>query len=163
VIGVTFVAKSLSAPKAGPKKIPKKSLIFPILATLAVASSQLFRKHGLNIYNEPLLGVAIGYSSAFLLYLLLLTFSHDIRSFVSLGKEFQLFWKPGVCLALGWVLAFYALSYERVSIVTPLIQTEPLFILLLTHLYLKELERISPRVVINTLLIVIGIMLVSIQ
>jgi drug/metabolite transporter (DMT)-like permease len=158
VAGVMFIERSLDKPKTETKKIFKKGLIFPLLATLTIASSQLVRKYGLNIYNEPLLGVAIGYSSSFLLYLLLLT-SSKMQYSMPLWKDLRLFWKSGVFLSLGWILSFYALSYERVSIVTPLLQTEPLFVLLLAYLHLKELERISLKVVTGTILIVIGIYL----
>jgi uncharacterized membrane protein len=67
-----------------------------------------------------------------------------------LWKDLRLFWKPGASLSLAWILTFYALSYERVSIVTPLLQTEPLFVLLLAYLHLKGLERISLKVVTGT-------------
>jgi drug/metabolite transporter (DMT)-like permease len=157
VAGVMFIERSLGKPKTEMKKISKKGLIFPLLATLTIASSQLVRKYGLNIYNEPLLGVAIGYSSSFLLYLLLLT--SKMQYSMPLWKDLRLFWKPGVFLSLGWILSFYALSYERVSIVTPLLQTEPLFVLLLAYLHLKGLEHISLKVVTGTILIVIGIYL----
>jgi drug/metabolite transporter (DMT)-like permease len=156
VAGVMFIERSLGK-KTEMKKISKKGLIFPLFATLTIASSLLVRKYGLTIYNEPLLGVAIGYSSSFLLYLLLLTSKTQYS--MPLWKDLRLFWKPGVFLSLGWILSFYALSYERVSIVTPLLQTEPLFVLLLAYLYLKGLERISLKVVTGTILIVIGIYL----
>lgn len=74
-----------------------------------------------------------------------------------------MFWKAGAGMSLGWILSFYALSYENVSIVTPLLQTEPLFILFFVYLYLKKLEHISFKLVISTLLIVIGAMLVGIR
>lgn len=163
VVGVMFIERGLGKPKTEPEGIFKKGLIFPLLATLTIAFSHLVRKHGLNIYNEPLLGVAVGYSSSLLLYLLLLTSSSSMRCSMSLGKDFRLFWRGGFFLAIGWVFAFYALSYERVSIVTPLIQTEPLFVLFFAYLYLKESEHISFKVIMSTLLIVIGVALVSIR
>lgn len=162
VIGVVFIEKIISKPEAGPKGILRKGLVFPLFTSLIVAFGHVVRKQGLNIYNEPLLGVAIGYSLSLLLYLFMSISSHTTRSSVSLGRDFRLFWKAGVGLSLGWVLFYYALSLERVSIITPIKQTEPLFILFFTYLYLKELERISFKLIITTLLIVIGVLLVSI-
>jgi drug/metabolite transporter (DMT)-like permease len=159
VAGVIFIERSLGKPKTGSKKILKKSLIFPLLAAITMTFSQLVRKYGLNIYHEPLLGVAVGYAASFLLYLLLLTFS-KMQYSMRLWKDLRLFWRPGIFLSIGWILSFYALSYERVSIVTPLLQTEPLFVLLLA--YLKGIERLSLKVVLGTFLIVIGIFLISI-
>lgn len=163
MVGVVLIERSLSNPKSGPKRIFKKGLVFPLIAALTVAFSVITRKHGLNIYNEPLLGVAIGYSSSFLLYLLLTIYFHNKLGHTISAKDFRLFWKAGVGLSLGWVLSFYALSYERVSLVAPLMQTEPLFVLFFVYIYLRKLESISFRLVISTLLIVIGVMLVSIR
>ena len=163
VAGVVFVERSLSEPKAGSKRIFKKGLVFPLIATLTIALSVVFRKHGLNIYNEPLLGVAIGYSLSFLLYLLLLISSRTTGGSRFSGKDFRLFWKAGVCLSLGWVLSFYALSYDRVSIVAPLVETVPLFVLFFAYLYLKEIEHVSFKLITSTLLIVIGAVLVSVR
>lgn len=54
-------------------------------------------------------------------------------------------------------------SHEKVSIVTPLQQTQALFVLLFAYLYLKELEHISFKPIISTLFIVMGVMLVGIR
>jgi drug/metabolite transporter (DMT)-like permease len=158
VVGVIIIERDLDKYEVR-VKVSRRSLFFPLFATLTIASSQILRKYGLSISNEPLLGVAVGYSSALLLYLPILVFSNNFQCFFR--KGFKLFWKAGVCLALGWLLSFYALSFERVSIVIPLIQMEPLFVLLLTYLYLKKLECITLRTVISTFLIFIGAMLVS--
>ena len=162
MIGVVRIETSLGKPKTGSRRAEKKGLVFPLLAALAVSISYILRKYGLNVYNEPLLGAAIGYSSSFLLYLLLSIFSDTQLKSLYSSKNFRLFWKAGVMQTLGWVLSFYALRHEKVSIVTPLMQTQPLFVLLLAYLYLKELEHLSFKLVVGTFLIVIGAMLVSI-
>ena len=163
VVGAVFVERSLGESETGPKRIFRKSLVFPLFGALMEALSFIAKKHGLNIYNEPLLAVAIGYASTFLLYFLLSISSHAMRSALFLGEDFRLFWKAGVCTSIGWISAIYALSHERVSIITPLLQTEPLFVLFFAYLYLKKLERISFKLIISTLLIVIGVILVSIR
>ena len=163
VVGVVFIERSLSKPKTGSTRISRRGLVFPLLASLTVAFAFVIRKHGLNIYNEPLLGAAIGYFSTFLLYLILPFSSYNKRGSKFSGKDFRLFWKAGVGMSLAWILSFYALQHGRVSIVTSLIQTEPLFILFFTHLYLKELECVSFKLLISALLIVTGVMFVSIH
>jgi len=163
VVGVVYLERSLGKPKTGPKRIFRKNLVFPVLVSLTLAFAFIVRKHALNIYNEPLLGVAIAYSSSLLLYLPPLILSSTTRSSLSLRKDFQLFWKAGVCMSLGWISIFYALSQERVSIVTSLTQTHPLFVLFFAYLYLKELEPISLELIVSSILIVIGVMLVSVH
>jgi len=163
VVGAVFIERSLGKPRTGPKRYLQKGLVFPLLAGLIRALSAIISKQGLNIYNEPLLGIAIGYSATLFLDLLSSIFSHTVRSSLFSRKDFRLFWKAGAFLALGWVLAFFALSHEMVSIVTPLTQTMPLFVLFFAYLYLKAMEPVSFKLVISTLLIVIGVILVTVR
>ena len=164
IAGVIFVERHAENFKSESKIFSKKSLFFPLLATLTVAFSYIVRKSGLIMYNEPLLDAAMEqFSAAVLLLLLSLTFSFGTQRPKHLKKEIRVFWKAGVCQAFGWILASYALSHEQVSIVTPIIQTKPLFILLLSYLYLTGLERISLKVIIGTILIVTGVILISMQ
>lgn len=165
IIGVVFIERSLGKPETKFEKISKKGLIFSLLTALVVALSYIARKHALNIYNEPLLGVAIGYTLSLIVvtvgYKLTSTFTPTMRDPMFSDKDFRLFWKPSVCLSLAWFLAFYALSHERVSIITPLIQTEPLFVIFFAYLYLRELEHLSVKLVLGTALIVIGVTFIS--
>ena len=93
--------------------------------------------------------------------LLVLAFSKSGFSSFS-QKDLKLFWKPGVGIAAGWLLSFFALSHEMVSIIVPILQTELLFILFFSYIFLKEYEKISLRIVASALLIVVGVVLVSV-
>lgn len=160
VSGVVLIERRLSNPKADPKKNVKQSLIFPVLAALTIAASFIIRKHGLNVYNEPLLGVAIEFLFGFLLYLPIIVFLGARRKALSLRRDFRLFWKASVCVSLGRIFSFYALSLERVAIINSLMGTEPLFVLFFSYMYLKKLEHISLKLVLSTLFIVLGVALV---
>ncbi len=161
IVGIVYLERNLSNTKTRPKKISRKSFVFPLFAAVTFSVSQIVRKEGLIICNEPLLGIAIGYSSALIPYILLLTFSNNAVVKFS-GKDLRLFWKPGAGIALAWLLSFLALSQENVSIVAPLLQTELLFILFFSYVFLRKLENISYKLVISALLIVAGVVLVSI-
>lgn len=162
MVGVIFIERSIAKPpKVKAKSISKKGLIFPFLASITTALSYISRKHGLNICGEPLLSVVMGYFSALLSQLLALRLLRMPSPLSS--KDIRLFWKPGVLLIIGWVSASYALNYEKVSIITTIMQAEPLFILILTYLKLREVERISMKVVIGTILIIMGVSLVTIR
>lgn len=161
--GGFFIERSLSKPKSRSEGVSRKGLTFPLLAALMAAFAVICKKHGLNIYNEPLLSVAIAQASSLFLYFLVLISSHTTRNSFSLGKEIRFFWKAAVCLPLGWISTSYALIHEDASIVTALTATQPLFVLLFSYLYLKELEHLSSKLVLSTILIVIGTMFVSIR
>ena len=163
IAGVIFVGRTINNGDTQTKSTTKKGLIVPILGSLAIAFSQIVRKEGLNIYNQPLLGVAVGYSTSLIVYLLLLFFSDGARASRFSCKDLQMFWKPGVGIAAGWLLSFLALSQEMVSIVAPILQTELLFILFFAYIFLRKLEKFSFKLIASALLIVAGVILISIN
>ena len=163
MVGVIFIGRSINNGDAQTKNTTKRGLIVPILGSLAMAFSQIVRKEGLNIYNEPLLGVAAGYTTSLILYLLVLRFSRNTETPSFSLNDVRNFWKPGVGIATGWLLAFVALSQEMVSIVAPLLQTELLFILFFAYIFLRKQEKVSLKLAASAILIVVGVILVSIN
>jgi len=162
IVGVMLLEKSLGVTETKKRGFLSRGLKLPLLAAFLVAVSHIVRKLGLSIYNEPPLGVAVGYAFSFFIYAVLGIFSNATERTSSLKRDFRLFWRPGVGLSLGWILTFYALSYEKVSIVTSLIQTEPLFVILFTSIYLRELERISFRLITSAVVVFLGIVLICV-
>jgi drug/metabolite transporter (DMT)-like permease len=128
--------------------------------TLGIAN--VVRKYTLDIYNAPVLGVAVAYTFSLLPYLLILMLSTSTRKELSLKQDFRLFWIAGIGQALSWIFSFYALSYEEVSIATPLLSVEPLFVAFFAYFYLREVERITPKLVASIILTVFGVVLVII-
>jgi DME family drug/metabolite transporter len=160
ILGGFFVA--LSSRKINNKhKASKNALIFPMLGGLTLGLASTTRKFALNLFNAPVLGVAVGYSFSLLAYALILMFSAPTRKKLSLKKDFRYFWKAGIGQALAWVLTFYALSFELVSIVTPLLAIEPIFVVFFAYLYLRKLEHVSPKLVVSIILTVVGAVLVT--
>lgn len=140
----------------------KRGLLIPIIASLISALGYALKKIGLNAYGEPLVGTAAGYLIALILYALMFALSSRIRSQTSIDSQaFKMFWGPGVCISIGYLFVFYALWYGNVSLVTSLVQTEPLFILLFTYIYFRKVETLSKRLALGTILVVLGIVLIT--
>ena len=159
VLGVVFVEISSREINSGGKSA-RKNLIFPIVGGLTLGVSSIIRKYALDVYNAPVLGVAIAYTFSFLPYFLVLMLYTSTRKELSLKRDFRFFWMAGIGQAISWILSFYALSYEAVGIVTPLLSIEPLFVVFFAYLYLKEVERVSPKLVASIVLTVLGVVLV---
>jgi drug/metabolite transporter (DMT)-like permease len=68
----------------------------------------------------------------------------------------------GLASAWGLSFMFLALKEAPVVIVSPLIGVQPLVAILLTHLFLQRLERVTPRTVMGAALVVAGVVLVTI-
>ena len=163
IAGVIFVGRTVNNGDTKTKNATRKGLIVPILGSFAIAFSQIVRKEGLNIYGEPLLGVAVGYATALTVYLLVIVFSRKPEKPKFSCNDIRHFWKPGVGIAAGWLLSFLALSQEMVSIVAPILQTELLFILFFAYIFLKKQEKVSVKLAASAILIVAGVILISIN
>lgn len=163
IVGVVAVGRIINKGETGTKNTTKKGLIFSTLGALTIAFAQIARKEGLSIYNQPLLGVAVGYSTALIVYPIIIAFSKNTRTSRFSREDIKMFWKPGVSMTIGWLLAFFALSQEMVSIVSALMQTQLLFILLFTYIFLKKIEKLSLKLAASSFLIVAGAMLISIN
>jgi len=159
ILGGLFVELS-SSEINGTHKSARKNLLFPIIGGVTLGVSAIIRKAALNLYDAPVLGIAVGYTFSLLTYAVIIAFSAPTRKELSLKQDFRFYWKAGIGQALSWILTFYALSYEQVSIVTPILAVEPLFVAFFAYLYLKELERVSLKLVASTILIVLGVTLV---
>lgn len=137
------------------------SLVFPVLGGLMLGISAIIRKAALDIFNAPVLGVAVAYTFTFLLYTTVIATSKNTRKALSLRRDTRLFWLAGVGQALSWILSFYALSLEKVSIITPLLSVEPLFVVMLAAVYMREQERVSSKLVTGMILTFVGVVLVT--
>jgi drug/metabolite transporter (DMT)-like permease len=62
---------------------------------------------------------------------------------------------------LSYAFAYTALSLERVSLISPLINGSSLFVLPLSALLLKDVEKLTPRKIGATGLVIIGVALIS--
>lgn len=160
VLGVIFVEFSSREANNGEKSV-RKSLVFPVLGGLTLGASAVIRKSALNLFDAPILGVAVAYTFSFLLYAVMLAGSKPTRKELSLRQDFRLFWVAGVGQAFSWIFSFYALSLEKVSVITPLLSIEPLFVVLLAYLYLRGTEHVSKKLVASIILTVIGVILVT--
>ena len=160
-IGVIFVELNFRQATNGGQKSVIRSLIYPVLGGVTLSVSAIMRKAALDIFNAPVLGVAVAYACSFLLYAVMLAFSKPTRKELFLRQDLRLFWIAGVGQALSWIFSFYALSLEEVSVITPLLSIEPLFVVLFAYVYLRELERVPIKLVASIILTVFGVILVT--
>src|SRR4030065_1361120 len=160
VLGVILVEVS-SRETNGKSKSTLRSMFFPVVGGLTLGISSIIRKYALNLYNEPVLGIAVAYTFSFLPYALVLMVHKPTRKELSLKSDFRFFWIAGVGQALSWIFSFYALSLEKVSVITPLLSIEPLFVVLFAYIYLRELERIPIKLLASILLPVLVVILVT--
>ena len=160
ILGLVFVEIVSSNLNGGNNK-SAKNLILPMLGGLVFGASTVIRKEALNLCNTPVMGVAIAYTFSLLPFAIAVAVHMPTRKELSLKQNLGLFWVAGVGQALSWILSFYALSLQSVAVIAPLLSIEPIFVVLLAYLYLKELEHVSPKLIASILLTVLGVILVT--
>jgi len=140
----------------------KKDLIFPVLSAIFLGLALVFRKMGLNILDVPLFGVTVGFLTSLFFYSILFLMSKNMRHSVSMSRNDLLFLcAAGVSLTTGWLTLFYALSLGDVIIVAPLSNLQPVMVVGLSYLFLKDIEKITSKMIAGMLVVLIGVLLTA--
>ena len=140
----------------------KKDLIFPVMAGAAYGLSHVFRKIGLNINHEPLMGVVVQNVTALSFSLTLALFKRNHQQVsVNHRKAWVAFGLSGIFSVLGQLATFQALNIGSVIIVSPLSSISPLFVIMVAGIFLRKVERITWKIVLGAVLIIGGTFMLS--
>jgi drug/metabolite transporter, DME family len=132
-------------------------LTLPVLAAACFGVVAIVRKLGLSEMGA-VPGSAINVTTALVAFTLLLAaFRRGGDVLACRGRSLGWFIAAGLAENTGVFLNVLALSVGSVSVVAPLLGTAPIFVLLLSLVFMRELETLSSRVVLGTVLIVLGV------
>ena len=142
----------------------KKDLMFAVLASFLVGLAIVIRKMGLNILNEPLFGVTVGFTASLVFYAMLCLLFKSMRAEISLNRKNTLYLcGAGVFLTAGWLTLFYALSHGDAIIVAPLASLHPVMVMGWSYLFFKDMERITLKTVLGVIIVLIGVILITLR
>jgi uncharacterized membrane protein len=138
----------------------KKDLVYPILAAVAFGISTSLRKTGLTLMPLPILAAAVTVGTAFVALLIIIRVRGGLR-LLQLSRQ-SAGWLFGAALVnTGAILSFFhALNIGQIVRVEPLVACNPLLTILWTGIFLREIERLSGRIVLGALITVTGTVLV---
>ena len=138
-------------------------LWYPIAASALAGATQVVRKFGMAAVPHPFLAAAVTASSSFVISLITLWYVEKTQETWKMNREcFWWFLAAGVTISIGMVCIYYALDLGKVSVVIPISSTGPFFSLILTALFLRDVERVTPRIVISAAMIVGGVVLLTV-
>jgi uncharacterized membrane protein len=138
----------------------KGDIIFPIVGAIAFAASSILRKAGLGFVNIPLLAAAVTALSAATFSFVLLQVRGGKEAFKLTRRSAAWLFPAAFFNTAAMLSVFYALSHGKVVIVEPLISSNPVLTLLLTAIFLRDLEALNLRLILGALLTVTGTILV---
>ena len=157
IIGVIILSSSQSA--RGQWR--KLDLVYPILGALAFGVSTTLRKTGLMAVQIPILAAAVTVGTAFFVLLVIIQMRGGLHA-LKLNRQSGGWFFAAALVNTGAILSvFSALNIGKVVRVEPLIACNPLLTILWTGIFLREIERLSARIVVGALVTVTGTVLVA--
>jgi uncharacterized membrane protein len=131
-----------------------RKIIFPLLTAFFYGMSTTPSKIGIDITNSPILSLTIELSTALIVIILYMLLS---KKKLSLNRQsFTYFLISAIFGSIASICLFYAFNIGNLVTVVPLYSTSPLFTLFLTYFLLSELEKITPKLIISAILVVLG-------
>lgn len=159
VIVLGTVLLSLSGSRVGFRPL---HLAYPFLSASCFGLVAIIRKLGLA-QAGPLFGAAVNMTTGMVVFTTFLLASGQRQSLVCDGRSVLYFVAAGVAENAAVLLVLMALNLGEVSVVTPLAGTAPLFVLLLSFIFLKGVERLHWHIVAGSVLIVLGVFLLTVK
>ena len=137
-------------------------LWYPIAASALAGATQVVRKFGLAAVPHPFLAAAVTATSSFVVSLVTLWYVEKSRETWKMNRQcFWWFLAAGIIISLGMTCIYYALDLGKVSVVIPISSTGPFFSLILAALFLRDVERVTLRIVTSAGMIVGGVVLLT--
>jgi len=137
-------------------------LWYPIAASALAGATQVVRKFGMAAVPHPFLAAAVTASSSFIVSIVTLWYVEKSQETWKMNRQcFWWFLAAGITISLGMTCIYYALDLGKVSVVIPISSTGPFFSLILAALFLRDVERVTSRIVVSAAMIVGGVMLLT--
>lgn len=142
-----------------------RDLAFPLVAALTFGGGNVARRFAFEATTVTALeGVAIN-ETAGLLGLVLYVYARtngDVRSALAAPRSaYAYFVGCGLLNALALFTLFEALNRGQVIVVDPISSPTSLFAILFTFLFLRQIERVTRRLLVGAALIVSGVLLIT--
>ena len=137
-------------------------LWYPIAASALAGATQVVRKFGMAAVPHPFLAAAVTATSSFVVSILTLWYVEKSKETWKMNRQcFWWFLAAGMTISLGMTCIYYALDLGKVSVVIPISSTGPFFSLILAAIFLRDVEKVTLRIVISAAMIVGGVVLLT--
>ena len=135
-------------------------LLLPLMSAVCLGVVAVIRKTALADIG-PVEGFAVNVTTALVAFTAFLLASGQCRAMVCRGRSLVIFIAAGVAENLAVLLIVVALSLGTVSVVAPLANVSPIFVLGLSLVFLRGIEILNGRIVLGTGLTVLGAVLIT--
>jgi DME family drug/metabolite transporter len=161
--GIALIVSGLMALSWGGEKRSwnRTELLYPLLASFMFASKDVVARWGLGAAGHPVLAAAITATTATLEVFLIIRFIQREKFFLPPLEVSVWFLISGLFTSGSFVFMFLALHMERVSIVSPIVNSYSVIVLFLAPLIARQIESVTLRKIIGAVVVVTGVVLIS--
>lgn len=163
ILGAMLVVAGIAviSLKDGKLSIDLNSLYLPLGASFLFAISNILRKLGTNALPHSVFGAQFSTLAGLFAAVTYMSFKGTLN--LSYDRETTpTLIGSGTINAVAWITLTMAISLGKVSVMSAIIYSYPLFSVLLARVMLKDTEALTRNTVIGCVLIVLGVVLVSI-
>jgi drug/metabolite transporter, DME family len=137
-------------------------ILFPLTAAFLFAGRDNLVRIGVLQIGSPIMGAAIASVVSLATMALFYGAFAEHKPLGALGlRGLGLFAVSGLMNFLSYVFIYTALSMERVSLISPLVNASSLFVLPLSLIFLKDVDKLTARKIGATALVIVGVLLIS--
>ncbi len=135
--------------------------LYPILAAFLAGVSQNFRRAGLLILPNPFVAGAVTTGTSLTIFVCYLWIKRQFSEVVPSRESVPYFVPTAFVSAISQLLVFTSLSLGEVSVMIPLLNTTPLFSLIFSVIFLRDLEKVTVPIVLGALSLLGGALLIT--
>lgn len=164
VVGLMFVAFSEGGDLSGWEP---HNLVFPLGAAVAFGTGSVIRRFAFTSTNiTPLQGAALNETAGLVGILAFLAIQNpgleEFRGALAAPRKAYAFFAGSAFMnAFALLALFEALSRGPVVVVDPLSSPTSLFAILFTFIFLRQIERVTRRLLLGALLVITGVVLIT--
>lgn len=163
LVGIALIVGGLMALSWGGGKgsWDRTEIFYPLLSAFLYAAKDVVVRWGLGGAGQPVLAAAITAATATVEVFLINRFAYGEKFSLPSPAVSVWFVVSGLFTGGAFLFMFFALQMERVSIVTPIINSHSVFVLFLAPFLARRIEIVTLQKVIGAVVVVVGIFLVS--
>lgn len=135
--------------------------LYPLLAAFLAGVSQNFRRAGLLILPNPFVAGAVTTGTSLTIFVLYLWIKRQFPVVIPDRESLPYFGPTAFVSAISQLLVFTSLSLGEVSVMLPLLNTTPLFSLLFSLVFLRDLEKVTLNTVLGAASLLGGAILIT--
>jgi drug/metabolite transporter (DMT)-like permease len=143
------------------RKSVRPGIAFPLGAALAFATSDVFMKEGLARMDHPGFATLAAMGSALVVWLLIAAMVPKVRGEMKVGRDVGWLIASGLINGFALINLNSALEAGDLTTVAPIIAAQPLAVVVFSRVLLRDLEHLTPAVVLAGAAVVVGTIIIT--